>query len=147
MPNVPTTARRRTAYELTLFDGGVALDPFLVSWNAHITPVVPRLLALPEPPTAIFSANPECSMPIVRQLRAAHRTDIDLVGFGDFPMADTLTPPVTVIDQDPTELGKVAANRLFQRIDNPEKRLPRHTVLPVRLVPRGCCGTRIEPAA
>jgi len=146
-PSVPTTARRRTAYELTLFDGGVALDPFLVSWNAHLTPVIPRLLTLPEPPTAIFSASPECSMPIVRQLRAARRPDIVLVGFGDFPMADTLTPPITVIDQDPLELGTVAATRLFQRVDNPDKRLPRHTVIPVRLVPRGCCGTRIEPAA
>lgn len=147
LPSVPTTARRRTAYELTLFDGGVAPDPFLVSWNAHVTPVVPRLLAMAEPPTAIFSAGPECSMPIVRQLHAARRPDIALVGFGDFPMADSLTPPVTVIDQDPTQLGTIAATRLFQRIDDPDKRLPRHTVLPVRLVPRGCCGTRIEPAA
>ena len=86
-------------------------------------------------------------MPIVRQLHAARRPDIALVGFGDFPMADSLTPPVTVIDQDPTQLGTIAATRLFQRIDDPDKRLPRHTVLPVRLVPRGCCGTRIEPAA
>ncbi len=147
LPSVPTTARRRTAYELTLFDGGVALDPFLVSWNAHTSPVVSRLLSLPEPPTAIFSASPECSMPIVRQLRTAHRPDIALVGFGDFPMADTLNPPVTVIDQDPVELGTIAATRLFQRIDNPEKHLPRHTVLPVRLVRRGCCDMRIEPAA
>jgi LacI family transcriptional regulator len=146
-PGVPTSARRRTAYELSLFDGGVGPDPFLVSWDADVTPVVPRLLALPEPPTAIFSASPGCTMPIARQLHAARRPDIVLVGFGDFPMADVLTPPITVIDQDPTELGTTAATRLFQRIDNPDKRLARHTVLPVRLIPRGCCQTRIEPAA
>lgn len=138
-PHVPTTARRRTTYELALFDGGVAVDPFLVSWDAHETLVVPRLLALPNPPTAIFAANPTCSMQIVRQLHTMGRTDVTLVGFGDFPMADTLTPPVSVIDQDPTELGMLAANRLFRRIDEPDKRLPRQTVVPVSLIRRGCC--------
>ena len=147
-PKVPTTARRRTTYELTLFDGGFAIDPFLISWDAHTTPVVPRLLALHDPPTAIFSANPGCTMPIARQLHSAGRTDITLLGFGDFPMADTLTPPVTVIDQDPTQLGTLAANRLFQRIDAPDKRLPRHTVLPVTLIHRGCCEpTRVGAPA
>jgi LacI family transcriptional regulator len=147
-PRVPTTARRRTAYELTLFDGGVAVDPFLVSWGADVTSVVPRLLSLPDPPTAIFSANPSCSMPIVRQLHAAGRPDIVLVGFGGFPMADLLTPPVTVVEQDPTELGILAANRLFRRIDEPDRRLPRQTVVPVTLVRRGCCErARVGPAA
>lgn len=145
---VPTTARRRTTYELTLFDGGVGMDPFLVSWGAHRVPVVPRLLALPDPPTAIFSANPSCSMPIVRQLHAAGRSEIVVLGFGDFPMADALTPPVSVVEQDPTELGNQAAQRLFRRIDEPDKRLPRQVVLPVTLVRRGCCQrARMGPAA
>jgi LacI family transcriptional regulator len=110
--------------------------------------VVPRLLALPDPPTAIFSANPSCSMPIVRQLHAAGRSEIVVLGFGDFPMADALTPPVSVVEQDPTELGNQAAQRLFRRIDEPDKRLPRQVVLPVTLVRRGCCQrARMGPAA
>jgi LacI family transcriptional regulator len=146
--SVPTTARRRHGYETTLFDAGIAVDPFLVSFGADATPVIPRLLALPDPPTAIFSANPGCSVPIVRQLHAARRTDIPVISFGDFPLADTLTPPITVIDQDPLDLGTFAANRLFQRIDNPDKRLPRQTIVPVTLVTRGCCQrTRASPAA
>ena len=145
---VPTTARRRTAYELTLFDGGVGMDPFLVAWGASTAPVVPRLLALPDPPTAIFSANPSCSMPVIRQLHAAGRSDVVVLGFGDFPMADMLTPPVSVVEQDPTELGTLATDRLFRRIDEPDRRLPRHTVVPVSLIRRGCCDRgRAEPAA
>ena len=54
-------------------------------------------------------------------------------------MADTLTPPVTVIDQDPVGLGRFAANRLFERVDHPRKRIRRQTVLDVRLVARGSC--------
>jgi LacI family transcriptional regulator len=137
--SVPTTARRRTSYELTMFDCGVALDPFLVSWNAHRVPVMPRLLNLAEPPTAVFAASPDCSRQIVRQLQDAGRTDIVLVGFGDFELADALSPPVTVVEQDPSELGLLAVTRLFQRIDNPDKRLPRQMVVPTTLLRRGCC--------
>ncbi len=147
-PHVPTTARRRTTYELTLFDGGVGLDPFLIAWGASTNPVAPRLLNLPNPPTAIFSANPTCTMALIRQLHAVGRPDVTVVGFGDFPMADSLTPPVTVVDQDPTELGNLAANRLFRRIDEPDKRLTRQTVVPVSLIRRGCCERAlVGPAA
>lgn len=137
--SVPTTARRRHGYETALFDSGFAVDPFLVSFGADTSPVVPRLLALSDPPTAIFAASAACSIPIVRQLHAAGRTDVTVVSFGDFPLADVVAPPVTVVDQDATLLGTIAAKRLFERIDNPDKRLPRHTVIPVKLIRRGCC--------
>jgi len=55
-------------------------------------------------------------------------------------MADTLTPSISVIDQHPNSLGQFAAKRLFQRVNTPNKRLRRHTVLPVSLVP----GNRVE---
>lgn len=134
---VATTARRRQSYETTLFDAGIGLDPFLVSWHADVLPSVPRVLQLADPPTAVFSASPACSEQVVRQLHLAGRTDVEVVGFGDFPLADILTPPVTVVEQDPGELGRVAAERLFQRVDDPDKRFRRQTVLPVRLVIRG----------
>ncbi|MFX9224423.1 hypothetical protein ABTO47_19810, partial [Acinetobacter baumannii] len=57
-----------------------------------------RLRALPEPPTALFSANARTSMALAHVLRA---DPMAMIGFGDFPMADTLTPSVSVIDQDP----------------------------------------------
>ena len=54
---------------------------------------------------------------------------------------------MTVIDQDPVGLGRVAAERLFQRIDDPDKRFRRNTVLPVTLVARGSCGLVSAAAA
>ena len=62
-----------------------------------------------------------------------------LVSFGDFPMAASLKPSVTVIDQDPAAVGKFAAERLFIRIADPAKRLRRRTVLPVSLTERDSC--------
>jgi LacI family transcriptional regulator len=62
-----------------------------------------------------------------------------LVSFGDFPMAGSLRPSVTVIDQNPGAVGRFAAERLFVRIAAPAKRLRRRTVLPVSLIERGSC--------
>jgi LacI family transcriptional regulator len=139
--DVPTTHRRRSSYELTLFDLGIGLDPFLVSFGAHRRPVVPRLLALPDPPTAIFAASAECGIEVVRQLHAAGRQDVTVLSFGDFSLADSLSPAVSAIDSDPFALGAFAATRLFERVDNPDKHFRKQTVIPVSLVRRGCCET------
>jgi LacI family transcriptional regulator len=61
------------------------------------------------------------------------------VGFGDFPIAASLEPSVTVSDQDPAAVGKFVAERLFIRIADPTKRLRRRTVLPVSLTERDSC--------
>jgi len=62
------------------------------------------------------------------------------VGFGDFPLAAALLPPFTVIDQDPDNLGSLAAARMFARTDKPGQRLRRGTTVPVGLVVRCSCG-------
>jgi LacI family transcriptional regulator len=149
MLTVPTTQRRLQGYQAALADAGIAGDPSLISLGTAVQPAMPPavapLLELANPPTAIFSSNARCSLQVVPQMHAIGRTDVALISFGDFPMADTLTPSVTVIDQNPNGMGSFAANRLFQRVDAPGKRLRRHTVLPVSLVPRGSCG--LAPAA
>jgi LacI family transcriptional regulator len=76
-------------------------------------------------------------MALVQALKQADRSDVALVGFGDFPMAAALTPAVTVVDQDPARLGHVAVERLLQRIEDPLAEPRRRTVLPVHLIPRG----------
>jgi LacI family transcriptional regulator len=96
-----------------------------------------KRLEEPNAPTAVFSSNVLCTMALVPALQRAGRTDIAVVGFGDFPMAAALSPAVTVVDQDPAGLGRIAVERLLQRIENPGAPVRRKTVLPVRLIPRG----------
>ena len=140
---VPTTERRLEGYQAALAAAGITEDSSLISLGTAvqptIMPVIPPLLNLPNPPTAIFSSNARCTQQIVPQLHRIRRNDVALISFGDFPMADTLTPSISVIDQDPGRLGQFAAERLFQRVDTPNKRLRRRTVLPVTLVPRESC--------
>ena len=61
------------------------------------------------------------------------------VGFGDFPLADAVRPPVTVIDQNPARLGRLAIERLLGRIENPGKRFKRRNILGVELIERQSC--------
>ncbi|MYV89178.1 substrate-binding domain-containing protein, partial [Streptomyces sp. SID1034] len=65
-----------------------------------------------------------------------HPDPIALVGFDDFPLADRLSPPLSVVSQDPVALGATAANLLFSRIDG-DRSAPRSVVLLTRLIVRG----------
>jgi LacI family transcriptional regulator len=111
-----------------------ALDATSVATALH------RMLEAPDPPSAVFSSNARCTIALVPALQSVRRTDIGLVGFGDFPTAAALDPAVTVIYQDGDAMGRFAADRLFARLDQPARRLRRRTVLPVELVTRTSCA-------
>lgn len=120
---------------------GLRPDPRLVVTGVRstdeATDVVHDLLALDDPPTAIFTARNILSTGVVRALaeRGARRS-VALVGFDDFPLADLLDPPLTVIRQDVQRIGKEVAELLFDRIDGLDAP-PRHVVIEPSLVVRG----------
>jgi LacI family transcriptional regulator len=138
---ITTTTRRLKGYRSAVAENGLADSPDLIcipseSADEAAAELVKRLEA-PDPPTAVFSSTTLCTMALVLALQRAGRTDIALVGFGDIPMAAALVPAVTVLDQDPAGLGRIAVERLIQRIEDPDAPLRRRTVLPVHLIPRG----------
>ena len=136
-----TTARRLAGYREALRDAGLTADPHLISLGSEAAPAVTALLGLTDPPTAMFSSNARCTIGIIPALQSAGRRAVPLVSFGDFPLAAAIQPPPSVIDQDPVAVGRVAATRLFERIDHPARRLKRTIVLPVPLIIRGdCCS-------
>ena len=131
---VTTTRRRLKGYRSALAENGLPDSPDLICMPAEsaeesAAELVKRLEA-PDPPTAVFSSNIPCTMALVLALQRAERTDIAVVGFGDFPMAAALAPAVTVVDQDPAGLGRIAVERLLQRIEDPQAEPRRRTVLP-----------------
>jgi LacI family transcriptional regulator len=148
---IPTTKRRLDGYKGALRAAKTELDPNFIRLIDTAETLGARaamtLLDEPTPPTAFFSSNPRCTMSLVLALQAVHRTDVALVGFGDFPMAEALTPAVTVIDQNPGGLGRNAVGKLFERLENPDAVIARKTVLPVTLLPRGSGELRPRPAS
>ena len=132
-----TTARRLQGYRAALRDAGLAEDRRLVVLGP--AGEVIDLLSRADPPTAVFSSNARCTIAIIPALQAAGHSAIPLISFGDFPLAEAIQPPPSIIDQDPVAVGRVAATRLFERIEHPNRRLKRTIVLPVPLIVRGPC--------
>ena len=105
---------------------------------------VGQLLQLAAPTTALFTAQ---VLVTHGALKAPHATgrqhDVAMVGFDDLPLSDLLQPGVTVMAQDPAQIGTLAAKRLFSRLagnTEPEQTL----VVPATLVVRG--SGEIPPA-
>ena len=137
--DLPTTRNRLAGYRSAMADAGLPEDDLVVLevWDRNSAAVaVSELLDRFEPPTALFSSNARCTMAAAPALR---EIPLAVVSFGDFPMADVLSPSVTVIDQDPERLGSLAAQRVLDRLSAPHRRFRRRTVLPVRLVERESC--------
>jgi len=138
-PSLATTARRLDGYRAALRDAGIDEDPDLATFDvtsAEATETIAKLLEPVDAPTAILSSNTKSSIGIVLALQAIERIDVALVSFGDVPLSAALRPALTVVDQNPNALGTFAATRLFDRLDNPKRRMRRNTVLPVNLIIR-----------
>jgi LacI family transcriptional regulator len=139
-PELYTTTERLTGYRTGLEAAALDYDDALVRVGldelaAHAAAL--ELLDLPEPPTALFSAQNLVSIGVLRALHERGVRDaIGHVGFDDVALSDLLTPALTVIAQDPYELGRAAADVLFERLDG-DISPPRRVILPTRLVPRG----------
>jgi LacI family transcriptional regulator len=138
---ITTVLRRLKGYRSAVAELGLDGRPDLICMPSgsaeECAAELVKLLEAPNAPTAVFSATTLCTMALVQALQRADRSDIAVVGFGDFPMAEALTPPVTVLDQDPARLGRIAVERLVECIENPQAKVRRRTVLPVHLIPRG----------
>lgn len=138
--DVATASHRLEGYREALAAAGVAVREDLVVGldpeSADGGPVTAALLALPEPPTAVFSANTRCSLRVLPTLHSTGRTDVAFVSFGDFAMAASLAPPVTVVDHSPEAIGRLAADRLLDRMGGDETPV-RTLTAPLHLVPRG----------
>ncbi len=138
--DLPTIAERRLGYLDALAAAGIEVDELLLRTACGepepAAAATAELLALPDPPTAVFSSNPRASLGVVRALHQGLRTDIAMVSFGDFALADSLEPAVTIIDQDPTPIAEAAVDLLLARMRG-EQSEATNIVLPVNVVPRG----------
>ena len=139
--NLETADKRLAGYRAAFADAGLPVDGDMIAADcSEIADAELRtgelLASDPRPPTAIFSANTRCSMGVAPALHTLSKTDIAMVGFGDFFMAASLQPAVTVIDHSPELIGQLAAERLFLRMSGLTEP-PRRIQAPIHLVARG----------
>jgi len=147
--SLSTASERRVSYEATLSAAGVTPDPSLVEMGIGDTDsaeaAVRRLLDLRDPATAIFASRNMAAIGAVRALQQMGRShEVALIGMGEIEVSDLLEPPLTVMAQDPVGFGRLAAQRLFERIDGHDE-TPQTLVVPAHLVMRGSGEIMLKP--
>jgi LacI family transcriptional regulator len=145
-PGLSTTTERLAGYRAALQRRGIDADAALIapggSRRAGAHAATLSLLDLPDPPTAIISANNAMTIGVLDALRERGRRvpeDIALVAFDDFEWADLFTPRLTVIAQPTRRLGREAVQLLLSRLEDPTLP-PRSVRLPATFVHRDSCG-------
>jgi LacI family transcriptional regulator len=141
---VSTGQRRLAGFRSAFAAHGATPDEGLVVLELQDTDTAERamhrLLALPEPPTAVFAANNRISVGAIRAIAKAVgdgtvTSPPRLFAFDSFDFADMAPIPLSVIDHDPAELGRVAARMLLSRLDgSADGEPPRLVELPVHIV-------------
>ncbi|GHO99276.1 LacI family transcriptional regulator [Reticulibacter mediterranei] len=123
-PSHPCTQDRLAGYRLALQEASVAVDPALIRFadfhgeRAHQEML--HLLALPEPPTAVFVGNDEQCLGVYRALHErgiAVPDAMSVIGFDNMPYAEWVTPALTTIRQPLLEMGRVATKMLLRLLD------------------------------
>jgi LacI family transcriptional regulator len=124
-PNLISAVAREQVYRQCLLEAGITPRPEYVLPGRYETEIgyecARRLLALPEPPTAIFAGNDEIAFGVLeaaREMGFPVPGRLSIVGVDDRPLAALVTPALTTVRQPFDTLGKEAVRLLIRRIED-----------------------------
>src|SRR5512136_2592306 len=134
-------------YQRALQEKGIALDEALVVRVPGFGVLsgesgAQQLLALSEPPSAIFTVADMLALGVMKVLKKAKMRvpeQMALASLDDIPLADLVEPGLTTVSLPARQLG-VEAMRMLQAVIDGEKLPVEHRILPGRLVIRQSCG-------
>ncbi len=139
--SITTAVERRDGHRAALLAAGVTLDAALervgLRSRADARAATAELLALEEPPTAIFAARNVICEGALMALQDEHlASKVALIGFDEVSVAEMVDPAISVIRQDTYEIGTRAIDLLLARLDGDDSPV-RVEVVPSILVSRG----------
>jgi LacI family transcriptional regulator len=152
--DVSTARDRRAGYQAALEAAELAADPSLIV-RAPADPEgglrgMRELLALEEPPTAVFAVNNLVAVGAIEAVRAEGLDvpdDVALVCFDDIELASRLYPFLTVMAQPAETLGTLGTQLLIERIEGRGPGRSRVVVLPAQFLVRASSGAAESVAA
>jgi LacI family transcriptional regulator len=138
---------RMRGYRIAMIENGLPLDPCLqpppVSGNPRKGYVqMQQLLALPEPPTAVFAVSDRAAfgaMDAIKDAGLLVPDDISVVGIDDVRDSTYSSPPLTTFSVPKYDLGKTAVLILHNMVLNADIP-PARTVLLGKLLVRQSAG-------
>jgi LacI family transcriptional regulator len=94
--------------------------------------------------TALFAGNNlvlRRILSLVRKHRVCIPEELAIIGFDDFDTAELVQPGITVIRQPTSDLGRRAAEQLFEELRAGSGKLEKRNItLPVEMIVRESCG-------
>jgi len=137
----PTSELRYTGYLSALKEYDILLRPEYICLGEHGEEVAHRLteqlLALPQPPTAIFAMSDIQAVGCILAIREAGLRvpeDISVIGFDDVQLSRYIG--LTTVRQHLEQSGYLGMQLLLDMLNTPENVTPRH-LPPLELVVRG----------
>lgn len=138
--SVLTAKERQVGYLRALSDSGIVYDDalFISGQNDFATGYrgFQTLMQQPVQPTAVFTTNYNITLGFITAARERGiqiPEQIDVFGFDCVEICTMMKPPLPVVQQPETDMGRTAANYLIERLNNLNSP-PRITRLPCRLV-------------
>ncbi|NBE79970.1 substrate-binding domain-containing protein [Micromonospora sp. NEAU-HG-1] len=140
-PQLMCSRARMDGYRAALDAAGVAVDDALIRpgnfYHESGYAAGTQLLALPDPPTAIFASSDQMALGVyeaVRKRGLRVPDDISVVGFDDLPEVRWCSPPLTTVRQPLAEMGMLAARTVLrlaqgEKIESPRLELATELVV------------------
>ena len=146
-----TISTRFAGYRRAMQEAGLEPCPiFDCNSEEIVEQILKAKMERDTPPTAVITSNTLVTRYVlgaISRLGLRVPNDLAFAGFDDFDLAEFTSPPLTVVRQPAQEMGRVAANLLFDRIARGEMpNTGNRIVLPVEIVLRRSCGCKHRTA-
>lgn len=143
LENTPPRQDRIRGFCEALNDHNLPLDEILIQ-DGDFTETggyqgMKKLLRLNPRPTAVFASNDLMALGAMLAMREENLRipeDIALVGLDDIPAAKLVYPSLTTITQMQEDIGRIAAEMIFERIEGTAPDKSRVVEMPFKLIVR-----------
>ncbi|SFC15349.1 transcriptional regulator, LacI family [Nocardioides terrae] len=122
-------------------------EPWRGDWTARTGYGLGHEIAADPSVTAVFCANDETALGLLRALHEAGRRvpeDVSVVGFDGIALGEFTYPPLTTVSQDFHAIGRELVRLLLDRVRATGADEPQRVVVPTELVVRRTTGPAAE---
>lgn len=140
--NLTTYFDRKNGYIEALRKNNITFDESLINVSTLTSedgvPAIEKLIALPNPPDAIFCGNDTTALSVMIYLRDKGiriPEDFGIVGFSNEPFSKVVSPAISTILQPGFAMGQKAAELIISKIENKDRTYQTIT-LPTELIIR-----------
>lgn len=148
LTGIMTSEHRFAGYKRALQEHGIPVDEELIRTGDfrkdRAFESTEKLLALPDPPTAVFVSNETMAMGVMLALTEHNISipgEMSVIGFGDPDWAPITNPPLSTVRQPTYAMGTLACESLLRLIKGAEDHASDETVcMKPELVIRGSCS-------